>query len=114
MPQYSLSILASVERAAALIEEADALVVAAGAGMGVDSELPDFLGREGFWEAYPALGRAKVDFHGWRRGVLNVVDMQQGRIVDLTGKAAGRRSGGGTNSASTRKMWSTRFTFRTQ
>jgi NAD-dependent SIR2 family protein deacetylase len=29
------------------------LVIAAGAGMGVDSGLPDFRGREGFWRAYP-------------------------------------------------------------
>jgi NAD-dependent SIR2 family protein deacetylase len=48
--------------AAGLISQADALVVAAGAGMGVDSGLPDFRGTEGFWRAYPALGREKVDF----------------------------------------------------
>ncbi len=36
------------------IAEADAIVVAAGAGMGVDSGLPDFRGPEGFWRAYPA------------------------------------------------------------
>jgi NAD-dependent SIR2 family protein deacetylase len=30
------------------------LVVAAGAGMGVDSGLPDFRGPQGFWRAYPA------------------------------------------------------------
>jgi NAD-dependent SIR2 family protein deacetylase len=28
----------------------------------VDSGLPDFRGREGFWRAYPALGRAGLDF----------------------------------------------------
>jgi NAD-dependent SIR2 family protein deacetylase len=28
----------------------------------VDSGLPDFRGREGFWGAYPALGRARLDF----------------------------------------------------
>lgn len=44
------------EESAALIAQADGLVVAAGAGMGVDSGLPDFRGREGFWRAYPALG----------------------------------------------------------
>lgn len=52
----------ALAEAAALIDRADALVVAAGAGMGVDSGLPDFRGREGFWEAYPALGRARLDF----------------------------------------------------
>lgn len=30
--------------------------------MGVDSGLPDFRGPEGFWKAYPALGRARVAF----------------------------------------------------
>jgi NAD-dependent SIR2 family protein deacetylase len=38
--------------AANLIVNADALVIAAGAGMGVDSGLPDFRGNEGFWKAY--------------------------------------------------------------
>lgn len=41
---------------------ADAIVVAAGAGMGVDSGLPDFRGHEGFWRAYPALARAQMAF----------------------------------------------------
>ena len=35
---------AAAEHAAALLEQADALIVAAGAGMGVDSGLPDFRG----------------------------------------------------------------------
>ncbi|MGM9483913.1 SIR2 family NAD-dependent protein deacylase [Roseateles sp. NT4] len=53
---------AALDQAAELIAQADALVIAAGAGMGVDSGLPDFRGREGFWRAYPALGRAGLDF----------------------------------------------------
>lgn len=53
---------AAVQRAAALIATADALVVAAGAGFGVDSGLPDFRGAEGFWRAYPALGRERIAF----------------------------------------------------
>ena len=52
-----------IEHAADLISQADALIVAAGAGMGVDSGLPDFRGKEGFWRAYPALGREQIDFH---------------------------------------------------
>lgn len=54
---------AAIEHAASLIEQADALIVAAGAGMGVDSGLPDFRGTEGFWRAYPALREAKMDFY---------------------------------------------------
>jgi NAD-dependent SIR2 family protein deacetylase len=49
-------------RAAELIAEADALVIAAGAGMGVDSGLPDFRGNEGFWQAYPVLAKANLNF----------------------------------------------------
>lgn len=52
----------ALDEAAALIDQADALVVTAGAGMGVDSGLPDFRGSEGFWQAYPALGRAGLQF----------------------------------------------------
>ena len=48
--------------AAELIADADALVIAAGAGMGVDSGLPDFRGNEGFWRAYPALAKANLNF----------------------------------------------------
>ncbi|MBV6475206.1 MAG: NAD-dependent protein deacylase [Rhodocyclaceae bacterium] len=50
------------QRAADLIAQADALIVTAGAGMSVDSGLPDFRGPEGFWGAYPALGRAGLRF----------------------------------------------------
>jgi len=39
--------------AAVAIRTADALLIGAGAGMGVDSGLPDFRGPEGFWKAYP-------------------------------------------------------------
>ena len=52
----------NILRAAALIADADALIVTAGAGMGVDSGLPDFRGNEGFWKAYPALGQANINF----------------------------------------------------
>lgn len=51
-----------IEKAARLIKDADAILVMAGAGMGVDSGLPDFRGDEGFWAAYPALARAGLDF----------------------------------------------------
>ncbi|MBL8394968.1 MAG: NAD-dependent deacetylase [Candidatus Accumulibacter sp.] len=45
-----------------LIRQADGLLVTAGAGIGVDSGLPDFRGRPGFWGVYPALGRARIGF----------------------------------------------------
>ena len=43
-------------------QEADALLVTAGAGMGVDSGLPDFRGNEGFWRAYPEAKRLGLSF----------------------------------------------------
>lgn len=52
-----------VERAAELLGSAEALIIAVGAGMGVDSGLPDFRGNDGFWKAYPALAKANIDFY---------------------------------------------------
>lgn len=49
-------------KAANLIRNADALLITAGAGMGVDSGLPDFRGQAGFWKAYPALAKAGISF----------------------------------------------------
>ena len=49
-------------RAAEAIAAASALMITAGAGMGVDSGLPDFRGREGFWRAYPPLARLGIRF----------------------------------------------------
>lgn len=51
-----------ITAAAQLIRQADGLLIGAGAGMGVDSGLPDFRGNEGFWKAYPPLGKAKIQF----------------------------------------------------
>lgn len=51
-----------LERAARTVADADALLVGAGAGMGVDSGLPDFRGNEGFWKAYPPYAHLKLSF----------------------------------------------------
>lgn len=51
----------TITQAAKLIAEADGLLITAGAGMGVDSGLPDFRGTSGFWQAYPALGKAQIE-----------------------------------------------------
>jgi NAD-dependent SIR2 family protein deacetylase len=48
--------------AAAALKSADALLIGAGAGMGVDSGLPDFRGPEGFWQAYPPYRRLGLNF----------------------------------------------------
>ncbi len=49
-------------RAAESIVNADALLITAGAGMGVDSGLPDFRGNEGFWKAYPPMRHLGLSF----------------------------------------------------
>jgi NAD-dependent SIR2 family protein deacetylase len=53
---------AKVRRAAEAITAADAILVTSGAGMGVDSGLPDFRGSEGFWRAYPAIAKLGLSF----------------------------------------------------
>lgn len=53
---------APAREAARALREASALVIAAGAGMGVDSGLPDFRGDEGFWNAYPAFKHLGLRF----------------------------------------------------
>ncbi len=45
-----------------IFTESDALLITAGAGMGVDSGLPDFRGDEGFWRAYPAAKKLGLRF----------------------------------------------------
>jgi NAD-dependent SIR2 family protein deacetylase len=51
-----------IQQAAEIVADADALIISAGAGIGVDSGLPDFRGNEGFWKAYPALAKANLNF----------------------------------------------------
>jgi NAD-dependent SIR2 family protein deacetylase len=57
-----MSSSADLEKAAAAIREAEALLIGAGAGMGVDSGLPDFRGNEGFWKAYPPFAERGLSF----------------------------------------------------
>ena len=60
----------NIKQAKRLLEEADAIFITAGAGMGVDSGLPDFRGVEGFWNAYPKAKELGLSFeemanHEW-------------------------------------------------
>ncbi len=51
-----------IDTARAMLHDAASVVILAGAGMGVDSGLPDFRGPEGFWRAYPGAKRMKLNF----------------------------------------------------
>jgi len=51
-----------IHRAAKAIKEANAILLTSGAGLGVDSGLPDFRGPEGFWRAYPPMQKLGLKF----------------------------------------------------
>ena len=52
----------NIKKAAEKIKNAKYLLITAGAGMGVDSGLPDFRGDEGFWRAYPMAKKLGLNF----------------------------------------------------
>ncbi len=54
----------AIRGAADAIGRAQVLLIVAGAGMGVDSGLPDFRGERGFWNAYPMYERLGISFVG--------------------------------------------------
>lgn len=51
-----------IKEAVKIINNANALLITAGAGIGVDSGLPDFRGNAGFWKAYPPVGKLGISF----------------------------------------------------
>lgn len=55
--------MSELDDAARALANADALLIGAGAGMGVDSGLPDFRGDRGFWRAYPPFERLGLSFY---------------------------------------------------
>lgn len=57
-----MNIEANIKKAAEAVNNADALLITAGAGIGVDSGLPDFRGNEGFWKAYPPIAKLGKSF----------------------------------------------------
>ena len=44
------------------LNSSKSLLIGAGAGIGVDSGLPDFRGQDGFWKAYPPLAKLGIRF----------------------------------------------------
>jgi len=57
-----LEITERIDKAKQCLQSADAVLITAGAGMGVDSGLPDFRGNEGFWNAYPPIAQRGISF----------------------------------------------------
>lgn len=54
--------LNNIQPAKQIIKNSEAILITAGAGMGVDSGLPDFRGNEGFWKAYPPIKKLRLSF----------------------------------------------------
>ncbi|MEM7012981.1 MAG: Sir2 family NAD-dependent protein deacetylase [Verrucomicrobiota bacterium] len=54
--------MSALTKAQEACRQAEALLITAGAGMGVDSGLPDFRGAEGFWKAYPPYKKLGYQF----------------------------------------------------
>jgi NAD-dependent SIR2 family protein deacetylase len=52
----------ALDQAARTIADSGAILIGAGAGMGVDSGLPDFRGDQGFWRAYPPYERLGLNY----------------------------------------------------
>lgn len=52
----------NIEMAADAIRAADGILISAGAGMSIDSGLPDFRGGQGLWTAYPKLAHLNISF----------------------------------------------------
>lgn len=52
-----------LNKASKLISKSEAILITAGAGMGVDSGLPDFRGAEGFWKSYPPYKKLGLNFY---------------------------------------------------
>lgn len=57
-----MSLDEEIRKARRILQKAEALFIGAGAGMGVDSGLPDFRGNRGFWKAYPIAQKLGLSF----------------------------------------------------
>lgn len=61
-PESQKNMQDTIPQAAKTIQQADGLLITAGAGMGIDSGLPDFRGKNGFWRAFPPLAKLNLNF----------------------------------------------------
>lgn len=61
-PGKGVWFMGALQMAAYEISGAKVFIITAGAGIGVDSGLPDFRGNQGFWQAYPPYARLGISF----------------------------------------------------
>mmetsp|Transcript_24842 Transcript_24842/g.34780 ORF Transcript_24842/g.34780 Transcript_24842/m.34780 type:complete len:298 (+) Transcript_24842:48-941(+) len=60
LPQVDIE--EALTKAAHAIKDSTAIILTSGAGLGVDSGLPDFRGPQGFWRAYPPMQKLGLRF----------------------------------------------------
>lgn len=53
----------NIDKIVKILKSSKNLIITAGAGMGVDSGLPDFRSKEGFWQAYPPYKKLNLSFY---------------------------------------------------
>lgn len=75
--------LAKLTEFVQFLTHADGLLVTAGAGMGIDSGLPDFRGDQGFWQAYPPLRHLHAETYWDKKVTLYVLAYTQRRLWRL-------------------------------
>ena len=59
---YSKQVRDAITRAATLIADADAVLIVAGAGMGIDSGLPDYRGPNGLWNTWHPAAQLRMTY----------------------------------------------------
>lgn len=59
---YSKQLRDAITRAATLIADADAVLIVAGAGMGIDSGLPDYRGPNGLWNTWHPAAQLRMTY----------------------------------------------------
>lgn len=62
MRKRNWKLQSQIDQIKPFLNSSKSILIAAGAGIGVDSDLPDFRGQDGFWKAYPPLAKLGLKF----------------------------------------------------
>lgn len=62
MRKRNWKLQSQIDQIKPFLNSSKSILIAAGAGIGVDSGLPDFRGQDGFWKAYPPLAKLGLKF----------------------------------------------------